>query len=191
MCNTYILVRLLRDLELTYRYTPSVPFNDYPEPFLDAVALDRLRTRVGAGRAATLVGAGFSRNAEALVPGVASFPLWSELIEQMARQLYGPDARPSDPLRTAETYELYFGRQALRDFLHEAVPDAHYRPGRLHRALLRLPWADVFTTNYDTLLEQARPDAHRRSYSVVYSPADLSQRTAPRIVKRDNVKCCG
>lgn len=27
-------------------------------------------------------------------------------------------------------------------------------PGELHKQLLKFPWIDVFTTNYDTLLEQ-------------------------------------
>ena len=53
-----------------------------------------------------------------------------------------------------------FGRQKLDEMLLEAIPDNDFRPGRLHRLLLDLPWVDVLTTNYDTLLEQVRTDAH-------------------------------
>ncbi len=50
---------------------------------------------------------------------------------------------------------MVFGRSALDDFLTEVIPDEHYEPGFVHETLMTLPWSDVFTTNYDTLLERA------------------------------------
>src|SRR5207249_2970550 len=47
--------------------------------------------------------------------------------------------------------------------------------------LLELPWADVFTTNYDTLLE--RTEVPGRNYQIVSTPNELTTAFAPRIVK--------
>ena len=35
------------------------------------------------------------------------------------------------------------------------MEDEAYQPGKVHDLLMSLPWTDVFTTNYDTLLERA------------------------------------
>ena len=64
-----------------------------------------------------------------------------------------------------------------------AIPDAAFRPSDLHRLLLNLPWADVFTTNYDTLLERAAPAIFGRKYEVVNNAADLAATARPRIIK--------
>ena len=53
----------------------------------------------------------------------------------------------------------------------------------MHQALLALPWADVFTTNYDTLLERTPPGEEGRYYDVVVQPSDLPISTPPRIIK--------
>ena len=85
------------------------------------------------------------------------------------------------PARIATEYEAEFGRLALEDVIRTQVPDGDYEPGPLHEALLRLPWRDIFTTNYDTLLERTCvPD---RTYSAVVSENDLPQAVAPRIIK--------
>jgi hypothetical protein len=60
-------------------------------------------------------------------------------------------------------------------------PDADHQPGRLHKLLLELPWADVFTTNYDTLLE--RTDVPGRTYQPVTKIAQLTTAFSPRIIK--------
>jgi hypothetical protein len=67
--------------------------------------------------------------------------------------------------------------------LLDAIPDDHYSPGRLHEILLSLPWADVFTTNYDTLLERTRSRIHHRKYDLVLTSADIPGKMKPRIVK--------
>ena len=98
----------------------------------------------------------------------------------MAKQLYhdrSEDA-PKDALRLAEEFRIYLGQAALVEFMREQVPDASWRPGRLHKDLMALPWADVLTTNYDTLLERAS-DRHK----VVLDAADLAQVRGPRVIK--------
>jgi hypothetical protein len=87
----------------------------------------------------------------------------------------------SNPLRIASEYEAAFGREKLDLFLRERNPDADFHPGDLHRSLLELPWADVFTTNYDTLLE--RTEISSRSYQPINKVAELPTSFSPRIVK--------
>lgn len=88
-----------------------------------------------------------------------------------------------EPLRVAQEYEAMFGRARLDEAIRSALPDMEHRPSDLHRRLLTLPWADVFTTNWDTLLERACPEAHERAYDVVATPSQLPSASVPRIVK--------
>jgi SIR2-like domain len=137
------------------------------------------------GRAAIMVGAGFSRNAEKISPSSPDFPLWFDLQKTLKERLYPKPAQESgaDALRLASEYEVTFGRQALDDLLLGAVPDTDHIPGKLHKLLMHLPWSDVFTTNYDTLLERTRPAIHERKYDVVHTCDDLPRGMKPRIIK--------
>ena len=87
------------------------------------------------------------------------------------------------PLRLMSEYEAAFTRPTLDDLLINTIPDNAYRPGDLHRMLLALPWTDVFTTNYDTLLERTRPFVHNRKYDLVLHTSDIPLTSRPRIVK--------
>ena len=49
--------------------------------------------------------------------------------------------------------------------------------------MLKLPWRDVFTTNWDTLLERASSDALEHPYRVVQSMKQLPMVSQPRIIK--------
>src|SRR5207237_1383627 len=64
-----------------------------------------------------------------------------------------------------------------------AVPDHAWEPGPSHRGLLDLPWTDVLTTNYDTLLERAASGVNTRAYEPVLTFGDIARATAPRIIK--------
>jgi SIR2-like domain len=140
-------------------------------------------------RAAVMIGAGFSCNAEPL-PGVyPQFPTWRDLSLSMIEELrpfnMAEDVRPrlttASPMRIAAEYEAAFDRGRLERFLRKHIPDAQYSPGKLHHKLLRLPWADVFTTNYDTLLERTEID--ERGYQTVQSANELTSAFSPRIIK--------
>ena len=140
-------------------------------------------------RAAVMVGAGFSRNAEPLPGTKQCFPTWQDLAIAMVADLYPLDTpeqrqvRRSSrhPMRIASEYEAAFDKGRLDRLVRSTIPDAYYIPGKLHQLLMDLPWADVFTTNYDTLLERTRVDA--RAYSTVTKASELSTAFAPRIVK--------
>lgn len=161
----------------------------------DQPQIERIRERLWNGRefgrAAVMVGAGFSRSAERRSANDSPLPLWSEFASAMQDRLY-PPAHPGAParrdaemgaMRLATEYETVFGRPALDDLIARLIPDASYGPGRLHRNLLSLPWSDVFTTNYDTLLERAQEAVHDRKYDVVLTVQDIPAQTKPRIVK--------
>ncbi len=135
--------------------------------------------------AAVMVGAGFSRFAELASADAPEPPLWSSFRDAMARALYpsNPGKAPTNPLRLAEEFRATRGPVALDALVRSLVRDAQWQPGQLHRQLLRLPWADVLTTNWDTLLERTLdPDSDRR-YEPVRSVGEIARTRAPRIVK--------
>lgn len=131
--------------------------------------------------AAVMVGAGFSRVAASTGDAKSKLPLWNELSEVLAKDI--GSSNQTDPLRQAEEYRAYFGQQALLDLLKKAVSDTAWNPGALHKILLELPWSEVLTTNWDTLLERASAEVNQPVYSIVNRQEDLSSARAPRIVK--------
>lgn len=146
-------------------------------------------------RAVAMVGAGLSLNADALPAVTSRFPTWQQLARVMFDQLYPAEPNQTaeqtqrrdtrfagvNPLRLASEYEAAFGRGRLESLIQEQVPDSDYQPGLLHTLLLELPWGDIFTTNYDTLLE--RTEVRGRNYQPVIKVEDLTIASAPRIVK--------
>ena len=159
--------------------------NDVPNelrPYLDEIA-----GRLWSYRAAVMVGAGFSQNAEPVGSVSESFPNWRGLGDLFYEKLQGTppneDARYLSLLKLAEQVQAAFGRPALDRMILRAIPDLRFAPSPLHSKLLSLPWADVFTTNYDTLLERARASVALKHYHVVFTQEDLLQATGRRIVK--------
>ncbi|MCL2823562.1 MAG: SIR2 family protein, partial [Polyangiaceae bacterium] len=139
-----------------------------------------------------MVGAGLSLNADPL-PGVtARFLTWRELVRKMFDELHPPVSgedtekrveqfNSTNPLRIASQYEAAFGRRKLDIFIRDKNPDSSFKPGKLHTSLLQLPWVDVFTTNYDTLLE--RTEIPGRAYQPVTKASELTTAFSPRIIK--------
>src|SRR5581483_3857026 len=143
--------------------------------------------RNGESRGAALfVGAGSSRFAELAAADTTKPPLWSSLRAAMAGVIY-PGASegdiPADPLRLAEEYRALLGQAALDDFIRHQVPDHAWKPSEIHARLLRLPWADVLSTNWDTLLERAARSVGDREYEVISVIEDIARAKSPRIVK--------
>ena len=131
--------------------------------------------------AAVMVGAGFSRSAAITGEVGKKLPLWYELSKILVDDLGG--SSNSDPLRQAEEYCAYFGKQALHDLIKKEINDSAWTVGELHKSLLELPWSEVLTTNWDTLLERASKEVHHPVYSLVPRQEDLSSARSPRIVK--------
>ena len=164
---------------MTKPASPQIP--DELRPYLDTIA-DRLLS----GHAAVMIGAGFSKNAISQGSG-PEFPDWSQMGDRFFERLHGRPPGPDDKYlqipALAHQVEAAFGRPALDQMLRDAIPDLQNEPSPLHIALLDLPWSDVFTTNYDTLLERARRSVISQRYDLVLKPDDLTHSNRPRIIK--------
>jgi hypothetical protein len=134
-----------------------------------AIMVNKLYPDPGAGSPTASIGTP-SRGPEATVAGDRAW-----LLKQTGAT--------SAYLRVAEEFEAQFGRDALDKLILRHVPDRQFAPGKLHNMLVQLPWADVMTTNWDTLLERATESAEERVYDVLRTVEELPEARAPRIIK--------
>ena len=162
--------------------------------FPDQSHINRVRDALWqphAGRASVMIGSGFSKNCDIKVPGVSAPPNWDELVEAMRRKLYPTNQicekttppKKDDPLQFAEQYHIAFGREELNRLVRQQIRDEQIEPGEFHRRLLSLPWQDVFTTNWDTLLERTSEQVFPRTYGIVREVNEIPLNSPPRIVK--------
>ena len=91
--------------------------------------------------AGVMVGSGFSRSAASTGNPEEKMPIWRDLSNALSSDLR--IEHMMDPLRLAEEYSAYFGRQSLLDTLKKALNDAAWIPGDLYGKLLELPWSEV------------------------------------------------
>lgn len=147
--------------------------------------LEHIKRYLNQNKASVMVGAGFSKNAE--MDESISMKDWKALGVEFYKKLY--NSEPSleklifnNPIRLASQVEASFGRNHLDSFLLDVLPDDRIMPSKLHTSLLKLRWKDVYTTNYDTLLERASFDSGRY-YKVVSNKETLLYEDSPRIVK--------
>ena len=156
--------------------------------------LDEIANRLWSENAVVMVGAGFSRNAMPVDSTSRPLPGWKELGDILYKKLHGceprENARWMSVPRLAEQAEALIGRPALDDLLRLAIPDSNFEPSPLHSQLLSLPWKDVFTTNYDTLLERASTSVPLKRYSIVQADEHLPNSNQPRIVKLHGTLPC-
>lgn len=131
--------------------------------------------------AAIVIGAGFSRVAAHCGDMSKRLPLWADLSKALAEKL-GANIH-TDPLRLAEEYTAAFGRSSIHELIENSVCDESWQPGELHSSLLELPWSEVLTTNWDTLLERASKTINHPVYSIVSKQEDLASARSPRITK--------
>lgn len=152
------------------------------------IYLNEIADRLSQGRATVMVGAGFSKNAIKIKNTDKQFLSWNELGDLFYEKLNGkkPDEQTGhymDALRLAGNIECTLGRSTLDRMLLDYLPDDEYEPSDLHKELLKLNWKDIFTTNYDTLLERTRKYISNRKYQVVVNKDDLVYLGCPRIIK--------
>ena len=146
-------------------------------------------------RASVMIGSGFSRSAEKTRFDVLDIPLWRDIANEIFEHLYPESASSefnvadvTDPsvdnvLKLAQEYVTAFGRSDLYSLLEQLIRDNEFQPGQAHFRLLRLPWRDVFTTNWDTLLERAVREISERPYRVVENAEQLPIVSQPRVIK--------
>ncbi|MXN66497.1 hypothetical protein GR183_16400 [Stappia sp. GBMRC 2046] len=133
--------------------------------------------------AAIMVGAGFSRNAVRPSPLSPEPPLWSDFESRLKQKLYPNRKATPNALQLAEEFKAEFGTIELESLIRGMIRDDLWTPGPLHSQLVSLPWNDILTTNWDTLLERAATQDHRRRYETVYTINDIASTRPPRIVK--------
>ena len=150
--------------------------------------LDEIAQCLWSKNASIMIGAGFSMNAKAMFENAKRFPSWQDLGNVFYKKVRGEEIKDAkynffDPLKLAYEVESNFGRSVLDSILRTNIPDSDYKPSELHHSLLSLPWTDVFTTNYDTLLERTAESVSERNYKVVVHKDNLVHSVPPRIVK--------
>jgi len=149
--------------------------------------LDEISERLWSGHAAIMVGAGFSKNAKKGNPTAKDFPDWSQLGNIFFERIYGEKPRRDQHylniLKLADEVQAALGRHALDQIIRSQIPDKEYEPSDLHIKLLELPWTDIFTTNYDTLLERSCDSATSQRFDIVVCKEDLVYSEKPRIIK--------
>ncbi len=159
--------------------------------------IDKIREALTAGReygrATLMIGSGFSLNARSESSSMSSFPTWRTLMDSMVEEIVRSGRELADlrrmsgsvsgALRIAEEYVALHGRANLDMFLKRQIPDNQFYPGTLHRKALELPWSDIFTTNWDTLIERTALLPISRRYGVVLTVSDIAQQIRPRIIK--------
>lgn len=175
--------------------------NEQTYSYIKEIAM-RLKDSRKFGAASVMIGAGFSKNAKSKGMENVQPPNWSELADKMYCELYTQSEKWDEKrkkewerqriiktsgknvTKLAEEYIANFDRNRINHLIETAISDDLFFPGELHKKLLRLCWADIFTTNYDTLLEQTSDLIFRESnYQIVYSQNDLPGSIKPRIVK--------
>ena len=164
--------------------------------FSDQSHINRVRDAMWqrSANATVMVGAGFSRNGISLRSDESLPPTWTELADVLYAKLYPPpedrsrfghgdEAQSKDILRLAQEYEAVFGRNDLHSQIQSTIRNDEFIPDVTHERLLRLPWRDVITTNWDTLLERANTKVTDRSYTLVRTVEDIPLTVSPRIIK--------
>ena len=152
--------------------------------------LDIIADRLWDGHASLFVGAGFSKNA-ILKSGAKMPPDWNELGDLFFektrhRKPKAKDRAYANVLRLAEEVNCFCGRESLSDLIRESINDANLEPSDLHLQLLSLPWEDVYTTNYDTLLDRAANRLNgrgKRTYSLILDDQDIGLSSSPFLMK--------
>lgn len=139
------------------------------------VHLLAIRKALANRSAAVMVGAGFSKNAE----GGENLATWRQLTSALYAELEPgrkvSDFSPGAAAQLAEQYAKVFSPAHLEMLIKRCVPDDQVSPGKLHTRLLELPWSEIFTTNYDTLLERTAERMFEVGYFTVCAREDIPQ----------------
>ncbi len=127
--------------------------------------------------ASIMVGAGFSKNARYNGSDDNRMLDWNRLADKFYNILYKDNSKYKkeylNPIALAEEVEIMYGRKKLHDIIRESLPDLEHSPADIHYSILELSWKDIFTTNYDTLLERASKEVINRDYLVINNKEDL------------------
>jgi tetratricopeptide (TPR) repeat protein len=129
--------------------TPAIP-----RELIEAFARDR---------GIIFVGAGLSRG--------AGLPNWDELVAPLASEIQ--DCPAASYMQLAQFYDNEHGRNLLVKRLRERLAGYSAAPTEAHKALAELPAQRIFTTNFDSLIEEVFKD-RERSFDLVVRDIDTS-----------------
>lgn len=157
----------------------------YKIPSSLASKLEQIKLYMRMHSVTAFVGAGFSMNAEK--PNNVRMKTWSQLSETFLDKLYPKNEEDrlndaNDVVRLSSLVDAQFGHNELDNILEEALPDNLVSSRVLHRMLVRLPWKDILTTNYDTLIERAASQVIT-NLKLVTNKEFLLYQPSPRIIK--------
>jgi hypothetical protein len=136
---------------------------------------------VNNGECSIFVGAGLSIG--------AGLPSWNGLAKLIANQIGfewpNDDNVTSDTLLSiAQYYENAYGRNSLIRYLQVQLDDTTKHPTDVHSVLTSIPVYEIFTTNYDSILEKAYSQKRIRA-STIISDDDIAywQEKSVKIIK--------
>lgn len=137
------------------------------------------------GRISAMVGTGFSRNAKTKDASLP-IPMWPQIGQLLMDKLgiKTPQDGHSfvDPIRLSSLYVAEYNETELDNFLSKVIDDSNFEPDEVHKKFVELNWNDIYTTNYDTLIERADQITQKR-FSLIKDDKDFSFQPKPRIIK--------
>lgn len=103
--------------------------------------------RFAHGNGTIFVGAGISLGAR--------LPSWSKLMDPLRKDLGDEVGAGASYLDIAELYETKHSRGVLIQYLKDQLGDVRFQLTQTHELIVSLPVQRIYTTNFDSLLEQA------------------------------------
>ncbi len=165
--------------------TPFIPDTDKTELLVLNTNMDIIAKAFSDNRVSALVGTGFSKNAKAKDP-TKKIPLWDDvgirLMNDLGISVPKNNLSFQDPIRLSSLYSAQFNPDQLDSLLMELIDDDNFEPIDVHNQFVQLNWNNIYTTNYDTLLERAAKNINKK-YSVVTKDIDFPKALIPRIIK--------
>lgn len=146
-----------------------------PRPLLDDIAN---------GRCLPFIGAGFSLNGE-LESGKVMLS-WQGLADALADDI---GIQKRDPLLVITEYEKRTDRPTLIEKIRNFLNIDTIRPGDVHKLFARLSFDTIYTTNFDSLLEDSykfansseTSEVNRRPYRVLVGNKEMSHHGGPHV----------
>ncbi|WP_169465444.1 SIR2 family protein [Massilia polaris] len=103
--------------------------------------------RFAHGNGTIFVGAGISLGAR--------LPSWSKLMAPLRKDLGAEVGEGASYLDIAELYETKHSRGVLIQYLKDQLGDVRFQLTQTHELIVSMPVQRIYTTNFDSLLEQA------------------------------------
>lgn len=174
-------------------------------------ALKDLKSKYLRNNVSLLIGSGFSKNAS------DKFPLWGPLLEDMILEVFPEINDPNSDFKKIYQSYGYLGvidkflsvkgiRESIEAYIQNHIPVIDYKTGalrinskkvdklddanlELHLKLLEGNWKNIFTTNYDQLLEYCNYK-NKKHWEVIEDSSKLSIGEDSAIIKLHGTLSC-